>query len=152
MIAPKRGFRSHYVNLHPSEVRKWVQHHEQKVPGHFDNHYNDVIMSTMASQITSLTIVYSSVYSGTNQRKHQSSGLCGWVGGGWVGGGVCGCGVGGGGMGMGPVAFTRVGLGLGVGWGVCSWGVGMGVGMGVGFAVGVWVCGGGGGGDIHIHR
>ena len=36
-------------------------------------HYNDVIMSTMASQITSLTIVYSSVYSGADQRKHQSS-------------------------------------------------------------------------------
>ena len=34
-------------------------------------HYNDVIMS--ASQITSLTIVYSSVYSGADQRKHQSS-------------------------------------------------------------------------------
>ena len=27
----------------------------------------------MASQITSLTIVYSSFYSGANQRKHQSS-------------------------------------------------------------------------------
>ena len=27
----------------------------------------------MASQITSLTIVYSSVYSGPDQRKHQSS-------------------------------------------------------------------------------
>ena len=38
-----------------------------------ETHYNDVIMSTMASQITSLTIVYSTVYSGTNQRKHQSS-------------------------------------------------------------------------------
>ena len=30
-------------------------------------------MSTMASQITSLTIVYSTVYSGVDQRKHQSS-------------------------------------------------------------------------------
>ena len=30
-------------------------------------------MSEMASQITSLTIVYSSVYSGTDQRKQQSS-------------------------------------------------------------------------------
>ena len=30
-------------------------------------------MGTMASQITSLTIVYSPVYSGTDQRKHQSS-------------------------------------------------------------------------------
>ena len=30
-------------------------------------------MSMMASQITSLTIVYSTVYSGADQRKHQSS-------------------------------------------------------------------------------
>ena len=30
-------------------------------------------MSTIASQITSLTIVYSTVYSGANQRKHQYS-------------------------------------------------------------------------------
>ena len=30
-------------------------------------------MSKMASQITSLTIVYSTVYSGVDQRKHQSS-------------------------------------------------------------------------------
>ena len=36
-------------------------------------HYSDVIMSAMESQITSLTIVYSTVYSGANQRKHQSS-------------------------------------------------------------------------------
>ena len=36
-------------------------------------HYNDVIMGTMASQITSLAIVCSTGYSGTDQRKHQSS-------------------------------------------------------------------------------
>ena len=36
-------------------------------------HYNDVIMSTMASQITSIAIVYSTVYSDEDQRKHQSS-------------------------------------------------------------------------------
>ena len=36
-------------------------------------HYNDIIMSTMASQITSPTIVYSTVYSDPDQRKHQSS-------------------------------------------------------------------------------
>ena len=36
-------------------------------------HYNDVMMGAMASQITSLTIVFSTVYSGTDQRKHQSS-------------------------------------------------------------------------------
>ena len=37
------------------------------------SHYGDVIMGTMASQITSLTIVYSIVHSGADQRKHQSS-------------------------------------------------------------------------------
>ena len=37
------------------------------------NNYNNVIMGTMASQITSLTIVYSTVYSSADQRKHQSS-------------------------------------------------------------------------------
>ena len=36
-------------------------------------HYSDVIMSAMVSQITSLTIVYSTVYSGGDQRKRQSS-------------------------------------------------------------------------------
>ena len=36
-------------------------------------HYTDVIMDTIASQITSLTIVYSTVYSDADQRKYQSS-------------------------------------------------------------------------------
>ena len=36
-------------------------------------HYSDVTIGAMASQITSLTIVYSGVYSGADQRKHQSS-------------------------------------------------------------------------------
>ena len=36
-------------------------------------HYNDVIISTIASQITSLTIVFSTVYSDVAQRKHQSA-------------------------------------------------------------------------------
>ena len=36
-------------------------------------HYSDVIMGTMTSQITSLTIVYSTVYSSADQRKLQSS-------------------------------------------------------------------------------
>ena len=42
--------------------------------GHY--HYSDVIMTTMASQITSLTVVYLImliVYSDADQRKHQSS-------------------------------------------------------------------------------
>ena len=37
------------------------------------HHYGDVIMDAIASQITSLTIVYSIVYSDADQRKHQSS-------------------------------------------------------------------------------
>ena len=36
----------------------------------FRSHYSDVIMGAMTSQITSLTIVYSSVFSGTDQREH----------------------------------------------------------------------------------
>ena len=36
-------------------------------------HYDDVIMTMLASQITSLTVVYSIVYSGVNQGKYQSS-------------------------------------------------------------------------------
>ena len=36
-------------------------------------HYNDVIMGAIASQITGLTIIYSTVYSGADERKHQSS-------------------------------------------------------------------------------
>ena len=46
-------------------VAGWLHYHHV--------HYNDVIMSAMASQITSLAIVYSMVYSGADQRKHQSS-------------------------------------------------------------------------------
>ena len=36
-------------------------------------HYNDVIMGTIASQITSLTIVHSTFYSDADQRNHQNS-------------------------------------------------------------------------------
>ena len=36
-------------------------------------HYCDIIMNAMASQITSLAIVYSTFHSGADQRKHQSS-------------------------------------------------------------------------------
>ena len=36
-------------------------------------HYSDLIMGAMAPQITSLTIVYSNVYSGADQRRHQST-------------------------------------------------------------------------------
>ena len=40
---------------------------------HDEIHYNDVIMGAIASQITSLTIVFSIFYIDADQRKHQSS-------------------------------------------------------------------------------
>ena len=57
------------------QFSKWLKipKHNLVACRHRDIHYNDVIMSTMASQITSLTIVYSTCYSGTDQRRHQSS-------------------------------------------------------------------------------
>ena len=36
-------------------------------------HYDDFIMGAMASEITSLTIVYSTVYSDADQRKHKKA-------------------------------------------------------------------------------
>ena len=45
------------------------------------SHYNDVIMGSMASQITSLTIAYSAVYLGADLRKHQSSASLAFVSG-----------------------------------------------------------------------
>ena len=42
-------------------------------------HYDDVRMGEIASQITSLSIVYSIVYSDADQRKHQSSAALAFV-------------------------------------------------------------------------
>ena len=42
-------------------------------------HYIDFTMTMMASQITSLTVVYSTVYSDADQRKHQSSASLAYV-------------------------------------------------------------------------
>ena len=39
----------------------------------YRSHYSDIIMSTMASQITGVLFVYATVCSGVDQRKHQSS-------------------------------------------------------------------------------
>ena len=54
-----------------SNWRVWLKHEWLFGVSFF--HYDDVIMSAIASQITSLTIVYSVVYSDADQRKHQSS-------------------------------------------------------------------------------
>ena len=44
-----------------------------KIPQTKMCHYNDVIKGAIASEITSLMIVYSTVYPDADQRKHQSS-------------------------------------------------------------------------------
>ena len=73
-------FRVSYVHLSLILILKKNANKEieKNVPWHGNalsriSEYNDVIMSPMASQITSLTIVYSTVYSGADQKKHQSS-------------------------------------------------------------------------------
>ena len=43
------------------------------------NHYNDVIIGAIVSQITSLAIVFSTVYLGTDQGKYQSSAALAFV-------------------------------------------------------------------------
>ena len=57
--------------------RRWrhrsLDHCHSKFWGECTYHYDDVAMSLMSSQITSLTIVYSTAYLGADQRKHQSS-------------------------------------------------------------------------------
>ena len=55
-------------NFHPSVAYIPAQESEFK-----PSHYSDVIMSTMASQITGVATVCSNVCSGADQRKHQSS-------------------------------------------------------------------------------
>ena len=52
----------------------WFKKVMKHIPNSKDiyHHYDDVIMGAIAFQITSLTIVYSIVYSDSDQRKHQS--------------------------------------------------------------------------------
>ena len=60
-----------YVNIVTSLHKKW----DVRAWMRFNNNCSDVIMGVMASQITRLTIVYPTVYSGSkkDQRKRQSS-------------------------------------------------------------------------------
>ena len=63
----------HNYNFPPSHdpVRGLIW--SRQLRGLPSSHHNDVTMGTIASQITSLTTVYSIVYSNADQRKHQSS-------------------------------------------------------------------------------
>ena len=68
-----------WVNSRIAEVPARCGHHQINLKteiymfSQYCVHYSDVTMSTMASQITGVSIAYSIVYSGKNQRKHQSS-------------------------------------------------------------------------------
>ena len=75
IITPTTGFITlwlvwHYTNRELHRVVRWPKFH-----------YSDVIMSTMAPQITGVLIVCSNVCSGAGQRKYQSSAPRAFVGG-----------------------------------------------------------------------
>ena len=57
----------------PTSLQFLENNPEKNAIGFHELHYNDIIMNTMASEITNITIVYSTTYSGVDQRKHQSS-------------------------------------------------------------------------------
>ena len=73
------SYRNIFQTKHHNLFRVWIICDEYVQTNGFDQnkielwHYSDVIMEAMASQITRLTIVYSTVYSGADQRKNQSS-------------------------------------------------------------------------------
>ena len=87
------NFNTKYLIIRPSENRSRLWKHKVKLIsinflaevrvvhiGSFSNHYKNVIMTSMASKITSLTVVYSfTVYSDADQRKHHSSALLAFV-------------------------------------------------------------------------
>ena len=61
-----------FIRFELRSVSEDIPHFNGPLQYHY-RHYGDVIMSAMVSQITSLTIVYSIICSGADQRKHQSS-------------------------------------------------------------------------------
>ena len=77
----KRTFTSIRLRLNPmyrfQYTQQFPQYKElivkQPLTDVLSGHYSDIIMGAMASQIFSHTIVYSTVYSGADQRKHQSA-------------------------------------------------------------------------------
>ena len=62
-----------YVHLPTYTKFLWTLQLQINTTANNPSHYSDVIMGEMASQITSLTIVYLTVYWDADQRKHQGS-------------------------------------------------------------------------------
>ena len=63
-----KGMYENVVIMFASDVSRAIFNHLI-----FAGDYSDVIMGRIKSQITSLTIVYSTIYSDADKRKHQNS-------------------------------------------------------------------------------
>ena len=61
------------VRVKQNVHRIWIAMDKLLVKRGPGNHYDDVIMTTIASEITSLPIVYQTFYSDADQSNHQSS-------------------------------------------------------------------------------
>ena len=68
-----RRLKTRWMRRHRNEESNNGDISRRVVPPKFWTHYNDVIMGTIASQITSITIINTTVYSAADQRKYQSS-------------------------------------------------------------------------------
>ena len=64
-----------YLKIGKSPISIHYGYPISKLLQRFDCHYSDVIMGAMASQITGVSMVYSTVCSGEYQRKHRVTGL-----------------------------------------------------------------------------
>ena len=73
ILQTRQKFVKHPVLIPASITQKCIEFLKIKTIEKVLYHYGDGIMDMIASQITSLTVVYSTVYSGADQRKHQSS-------------------------------------------------------------------------------
>ena len=74
-LAPKRCGSRRIGTVYPTHLIPWllmISRHSEPIRQH-PWHCCDAIMGTVASQITSLTIVYTTVYSDADQSRHQSS-------------------------------------------------------------------------------
>ena len=73
LISVVKYFHHHYEDIFWDDPDQWCPSHVASLV-----HCNDVIMGTMASQITSLTSVYSTVYWGISKKasKYRVTGVC----------------------------------------------------------------------------
>ena len=54
-------------------LKSWLVWWTIPISKNHGEHYSGIILGAMASEITSLTLVYWSIYSGVDHRKHQNS-------------------------------------------------------------------------------